>query len=108
MGGWLSRNKRDHFKSPSELQEELEQIDVKMAELEAREASLERTRRRLVLLLLVAALAIIAVHSLRWYWLYYPPLIDALAAYGTLATPILLCISLCVMLLIFFLLLIFR
>jgi uncharacterized membrane protein YidH (DUF202 family) len=97
MGGWLSRGKRDHFKSPSELQEELEQIDVKMAELEAREASLERSRRRLVLLLLIVALVIIAVHSLRWYWLYYPPLIDTLAAYGTLALPAVLCIVLCVL-----------
>jgi hypothetical protein len=91
MGAWFSRGKRDHFKSPSELQEELEQIDVKMAALESREASLERQRRRLVLLVLVLALIVFAFHSIRWYWIYYPPLVDGLAAYTTLILPNLAC-----------------
>jgi type VI protein secretion system component VasF len=85
MGAWFS--KRDQFKSPAQLQEELEQIDVQMAALEAREAALERQRRRLVLLVLSIAVLVVLVLVVRWYWFYYPPLVDSWTSYSLLAKP---------------------
>jgi membrane protein implicated in regulation of membrane protease activity len=82
MGAWFS--KREHIKSPSELQAELEQLNEQMAQLEAREAALERARRRWVMLLLVLAFVGACVFALYWAVAVTPR--DA-AAYALLLAP---------------------